>query len=151
MIKIAVSACLLGENCKYNGLNNYNLDVAKLKNKFEFVPICPETFGGLPTPRVPSEIKGNKVYYKTGENVTKNFKDGANKSLKILLDNDIKIALLKDGSPSCGHTYIYDGSFTGMTKPGMGITTKLLKENGIKVYSEKELDKFIKEVVEVLC
>ena len=147
MIKVAVSACLLGENCKYNGLNNYNLDVNKLKDKIEIIPICPEVFGGLPTPRTPSEIRGAKVYYKTGENVTKYFKEGAKNALEVLLKNDVKIAILKDGSPSCGRSYIYDGSFTGKTKPGSGVTAKLFLENGIKIYSEKEIEKFKKEVL----
>ena len=148
MIRVAVSACLLGENCKYNGHNNYNLDVTKLKDRVEFIPICPETFGGLPTPRTPSEIKGSKVFYKTGENVTKNFKLGAQKALEIIEEKKIKVAILKDGSPSCGSTYIYDGTFTGATKPGVGLTAKILKEKGVKVYSEKELEKFIKEILE---
>ena len=82
-MKILVSACLLGENCKYNGGNNKNEDVIKLGEKHTLIPICPETFSGLPSPRMPSEIKDGKVYSKNGEDLTDFFFDGAEKSLYI--------------------------------------------------------------------
>lgn len=144
MEKIIVSACLLGENVKYNGLNNYNPLILKLKEKYELIPICPEVFGGLSIPRNPSEINGDKVINNKGIDVTKEFIDGANKALKIALDNNIKIAILKDGSPSCGKNYIYDGTFTGTKVNNLGICAKLFKENNIVIYSEKEIEELLK-------
>ena len=144
MEKILISACLLGENVKYNGLNNYNPLILKLKEKYVLIPICPEVFGGLSIPRDPSEIKGNKVISNKGLDVTANFNDGANKSLKIAIDNNIKIAILKDGSPSCGSSYIYDGTFSHKKINGLGITTKIFKDNNIKIYSENEIEELLK-------
>ncbi|MBR3617097.1 MAG: DUF523 domain-containing protein [Acholeplasmatales bacterium] len=144
MEKILISACLLGENCKYNGKNNYIDIIEKLKQKYILYPICPEVFGGLSIPRSPSEINGNKVISKEGIDVTSNFLLGANKSLDIALENDIKIAILKDGSPSCGVNYIYDGTFSKTKIKGFGITTKLLSENKIKIYSENEIQELLK-------
>lgn len=144
MEKIIISACLLGENVKYNGLNNYNPLILKLKEKYELIPICPEVFGGLSIPRDPSEIKGNIVISSKGLDVTSNFNNGANKSLKIAIDNNIKIAILKDGSPSCGSSYIYDGTFNHKKINGLGITAKLFEENNIKIYSENEIEELLK-------
>ena len=146
---IVVSACLVGVNCKYNGGNNDNEKVKEfLKNK-EFILICPEQLGGLTTPRDPSEInnidgrevlKGNsKVISCENKDVTDNFLQGARESLKIAQMYNCKKALLKEGSPSCGCNYIYDGSFTGNKISGVGVTTALFKENNIEVFSEKEL------------
>ena len=144
MEKIIISACLLGENVKYNGLNNYNPLILKLKEKYELIPICPEVFGGLSIPRDPSEIKDNKVISSKGLDVTANFNNGAYKALKIAKDNNIKIAILKDGSPSCGSSYIYDGTFNHKKVNGFGITAKLFKDNGIKIYSENEIEELLK-------
>lgn len=135
-MKIAVSSCLLGINCKYNGKSNYNEEIIKLKGKYEIIPICPEVFGGLPTPRVPSEIINNKVINKEGLDVTLNYINGANKALRILKENDIKIAILKAKSPSCGKGEIYDGTFSHTIIEGNGITTQLFLENDITVYNE---------------
>ena len=144
MEKIIVSACLLGKNVKYNGLNNYNPLILKLKEKYELIPICPEVFGGLSIPRNPSEINGDKVINNKGIDVTKEFINGANKALKIALDNNIKIAILKDGSPSCGKNYIYDCTFTVTKVNNLGICAKLFKENNIVIYSEKEIEELLK-------
>ena len=92
-MKIAVSSCLLGINCKYNGKSNYNEEILKLKEKYEIVPICPEVLGGLPTPRIPSEIINNKVINQEGTDVTLEYITGANKALQTLKDNNIKIAM----------------------------------------------------------
>lgn len=137
-MKILVSKCLLGCNCKYNGGNNLSLNVKKICDKNTPILICPEELGGLTTPRVPSEIRGNLVVSKDLRDVTDNFVAGAKKSLEIALNNDIKVAILKESSPSCGVNTIYDGSFTGIKIKGSGITTRLLKENGIRVFSEKD-------------
>lgn len=135
-MKIAVSSCLLGINCKYNGKSNYNEEIVKLKEKYELIPICPEVLGGLPIPRVPSEIINNKVINQEGMDVTKNYIEGANKALQILKDNNIKIVILKAKSPSCGKDEIYDGTFSHTIVKGNGITSKLFLDNNITVYNE---------------
>ena len=136
---ILVSACLLGTNCKYNGKNNKNEKVLEyIKDKY-VIPICPEVFGGLSTPRIPSEISDNKIINKDGIDVTKYFVDGANKTLDIAKTLNIKKAILKQKSPSCGCGKIYDGTFTNNIINGDGITTRLLKENSIEVITEEEL------------
>lgn len=144
---ILVSACLLGINCKYNNSNNENSKVREYLEGKEFVIVCPEQLGGLSTPRDPSEIvlskekdiKEYKLISNKGKDVTENFLKGANETLKIAQLYNCKKAIMKDGSPSCGSTYIYDGSFTGKKIPGEGVTTSLLRKNNIKVLSEKEL------------
>lgn len=139
-MKILVSACLLGENCKYNGKNNFNSLVAELANSFEIIPICPEVFGGLTTPRLPSEINGEFVINEAGVDVTYEFNKGANLALQIALKENIKYAILKEKSPSCGVNKIYDGNFNGTLLAGKGITCQLLEQNGIKCFSENEID-----------
>ena len=139
MEKILVSACLLGENCKYNGKNNRNKKVLEYIKDKEVIPICPEVFGGLSTPRIPSEIKGDTVINKEGNDVTKNFMDGAYKTLSIAKKYNIKKAILKQKSPSCGCGKIYDGNFNGNVIDGDGITTRLLKENNIEILTEEDL------------
>ena len=139
MEKILVSACLLGVNCKYNGKNNKNDKVLEyIKDKY-VIPICPEDFGGLSTPRIPSEIKRNKVINKNNEDLTDNFIKGAYNLLEIAKTLGIKKALLKQKSPSCGSGKIYDGTFTDNIINGDGITTKILKENNIEVITEEDL------------
>jgi len=140
MEKILVSACLYGKNVKYNGKNNYIAKIKELEKKYELILICPEVFGGLSIPRDPSEINNNKVISIKGKDVTNNFNMGAKKALDLAIENNCKIAILKEGSPSCGKNYIYDGTFRSIKIDGMGITTKLLKENNIKIYNEKEID-----------
>ena len=130
---VMVSACLLGLNCKYNGGNNYNEDLEKILEDKNVIPICPEIYGGLPTPRIPSEIKDNKVINKEGTEVTSFFKKGAEETLKLAKKFNVTKAYLKQKSPSCGKGLIYDGSFTGNKIDGNGITTELLIENGIEV------------------
>ena len=143
MEKILISACLLGINCKYNGKNNYNSLIEKLKEKYILIPICPEQMGGLSTPRNPSEIKGDKVISSAGDDVTTNFIAGANKALDIAKKENISIAILKEGSPSCCSNYIYDGTFTKTKVDGMGITARLLSNNNIKIYNENEIESLL--------
>ena len=138
-MKILVSACLLGENCKYNGGNNKNEDVIKLGNKHTLVPVCPECFAGLSIPRVPSEIKDGRVISKEGRDVSAEFYDGAEKTLYIAEETGCQLAVLKERSPSCGFGEIYDGSFTGTLKRGNGITAQLLSDHGITVIGESKL------------
>ena len=143
MEKILISACLVGENCKYNGGNNLNNQIEALLEKYELIPFCPEVEGGLKIPRNPSEIKGGEVYMDNGRNVSEQFYKGAKKALMLCLYLKIDIAILKERSPSCGTHQIHDGSFSNTLIDGMGITARLLKENGIKVYSEDEIDKLL--------
>jgi uncharacterized protein YbbK (DUF523 family) len=144
MEPILISACLLGQNTKYDGKNNYLDIVSLLKSKYELIPICPEVLGGLLIPRDPSEINGNKVISINNKDVTKEFNLGAIKSLDIAKLNNIKIAILKDGSPSCGYNYIYDGTFSHKKINGMGITAKLFNDNKIKIYTEKNAKELLK-------
>lgn len=144
MEKLLISSCLIGNNTKYNGKNNYIKKIEQLKLKYELIPICPEVLGGLSIPRDPSEINNDKVISINGKDVTKEFNIGANKALNIALLNNIKYALLKDGSPSCGNTYIYDGTFKNNKIDGIGITTKLLKSHNIKIYNENNLNELLK-------
>ncbi len=136
---IVVSACLMGYNCKYNGHNNYCSKIEKLKNQYNLIAICPEVLGGLSTPRVPSEIIGDKIINQEGLDVTKNYNKGANLALEKALLNNCQIAILKAKSPSCGCGKIYDGSFTSTLINGDGVTTKLFKKHNIKVYTEEEI------------
>ena len=145
MEKLLISSCLIGNNTKYNGKNNYIKEIEQLKLKYELIPICPEVLGGLSIPRDPSEINNDKVISINNKDVTKEFNIGANKALNIALLNNIKYALLKDGSPSCGNTYIYDGTFKNNKIDGIGITTKLLKSHNIKIYNENNINELLKK------
>lgn len=144
---ILVSACLLGVNCKYNGGNNLSKEILGLLDIKGIVPICPEQLGGLTTPRIPAEMQAEdglsiingvgRVVNKEGEDVTEEFLKGAGETLRIAELLDIKLALLKARSPSCGCGLIYDGSFSGVLKSGDGVTAALLKKSGIAVYTEE--------------
>ena len=141
--KIIVSACLLGENCKYNGGNNKCDDIISLAEKFEIIPVCPECFGGLPIPRVPSEIKDGRVYSKTGEDLTEAFLSGAEQTLYIAKEANAPCAVLKENSPSCGFGKIYDGTFSGNKIDGNGITAQLLYDNEIQIFGESQVKRLI--------
>lgn len=145
MQKILISACLVGEKCNYKGEGKYHPDVEKLKEKYDLVLFCPEVEGGLKTPRVPSEIKGNSVINKEGKDVTKYFEAGANKALMLCKYLGITKAVLKENSPSCGTHRIHNGYFMDRLIAGQGITARLLKSKGIEVYSENEIDKLFEE------
>jgi len=152
METIIVSACLLGDKCRYDGKDNYNDKVKFLKEHFNVVPICPEVFGGLKTPRTPSEIKNNAVIDKNGRDVTRYFQKGADDVLNIVRYLHIKKAVLVDNSPSCGVYKIHNGKFNDALIDGEGFTTKILKENGVTCYTidevEQLIDKTYKEVLE---
>lgn len=138
-MKILVSACLLGENCKYNGKNNYSECVAAYVEGHEVIPVCPEVLGGLPTPRDPSEIVGGVVTNCRGVSVDRQFHDGAERALQIAEENDIALAILQSRSPSCGVNQIYDGSFTGCLISGQGVFAELLQQHGFRVLDCEEL------------
>ncbi|MEM3616770.1 MAG: DUF523 domain-containing protein [Candidatus Bathyarchaeia archaeon] len=133
------SACLLGVKCRYDGRDALNRKVLMLLKAETLIPVCPEQLGGLPTPREPAEIVKGRVITKSGRDVTENFKCGAKEALKIAKLFGIKEAVLKQGSPSCGCGRIYDGTFSGKTVKGNGITAALLKKHGIKVITEEDL------------
>ena len=140
MKTILVSACLLGERCRYDGKSKPCNAVLALRDKYRLVPICPEVMGGLPTPRVPSEISGDRVMMKNGRDVTQNYQNGAQKALALARENGCTVAVLKERSPSCGKGLVYDGSFSGTLVSGNGICAALLLKNGIRVLSESEIE-----------
>lgn len=144
MEKILISACLIGDKCKYDGHTNYTPAYQQLLEKYELVPFCPEVEGGLSTPRKPSERKGDRVINKAGKDVTKQFVEGAQKALNICKYLDIKIAILKENSPSCGSHQIYDGNFNNKLVKGEGVTAELLRKNGITVYTESQIEELLK-------
>lgn len=133
------SACLLGKNCRYDGNNNADEKVLALAKNEELIPVCPEQLGGLPTPRIYSEVNNGKVINEAGEDVTEQFQKGAEETLKIARENNITEAIMKQRSPSCGCGKIFDGTFSGKVIDGWGITADLLRKNGIRVISEEEI------------
>lgn len=136
---ILCSACLLGLATRYNGKIKANKKVLDLAKKEVLIPVCPEQLGGQATPRKNAEICGNKVIESDGTDVTTEFEKGAKEVLKIAKIYNIKKAILKQRSPSCGCGQNYDGTFSGKIVKGDGITTRLLKKNGIKIISEEDL------------
>lgn len=142
--KLLISACLLGENCKYNGGNNYIAAAQQLKERYELIPVCPEQDGGLPTPRESSERLGDKVVSKSGNDVTAQFLRGARHALDTAREHGCKLALLKERSPSCGCGAIYDGTFTGTVVEGDGVTAELLQHHGIAVYGESRIQELLR-------
>lgn len=139
MGKIAVSACLLGENCKYNGGNNRNETVLKFIQDKEIIPVCPEVAGGLPIPRVPVELVQGVVINREGRNVDREFRQGVERTLEMLAGENIDLVILQPRSPSCGTKQIYDGTFTGTLVDGQGMLAKALIEKGYKVVEPDEL------------
>ena len=139
MERILISACLVGDNVKYDGGNNKNPLISKLLEKYELVPFCPEVEGGLPIPRHPCEQKGEQVINDLDEDKTDEFNRGADLALNICLYLKITKAILKERSPSCGVHSIYDGTFSHKVIDGSGVTAALLKRKGIQVYNENEI------------
>lgn len=139
MAKILVSACLLGLATRYDGQSKAVEKIIELSKGNILIPICPEQLGGLATPRLKSEIKGNKVIRYDGKDVTDNYLKGANMALSIAQLNKVDYCVLKSKSPSCGKGLIYDGNFKGRLIDGDGLTCKLLRENGFVVYSEEDI------------
>ena len=141
--KILISACLIGENVKYDGGNNalHVKILEQWKEEGVLVPLCPEVLGGLSVPRLPCEVlaRTDTVINRRGEDVSEAFAKGAEQSLKIAKEEGICMAILKARSPSCGKDIIYDGTFTHACVNDSGLTCKLLQESGIVVYSEEEL------------
>lgn len=143
MQKILISACLVGDKVNYKGQGKYCPKVEELKEKYELVLFCPEVEGGLPIPRMPSEIREDSVLRKDGKDVTKEFNKGAMKALQLCKYLGITKAVLKENSPSCGTHMVHNGYFNDRLIKGMGVTAKLLKSKGIEVFSEDEIDKLL--------
>lgn len=141
MSKILVSACLLGVECRYKGDACPCQKLIDLGKDHTLIPVCPEQAGGLPTPRTPSERVGDKVIMKNGTDVTAEYQKGAQTALYLAKTLEADFAVLKANSPSCGKGIIYDGTFTGGKCEGNGVTSELLLNNGIAVYTEDEIDR----------
>jgi uncharacterized protein YbbK (DUF523 family) len=156
MQKILVSACLLGEKVRHDGLvvpvSKMMIDI--LRSTAVMIPFCPEVAGGLPVPRSPAEISGKDgfdvldgkaiIKNKSGDDVTLFYLNGAAKALETAIKNNIQVAILKEKSPSCGNSLIYDGTFTKTLKSGKGVTAALFERNGIHVFNQKEIEKAVK-------
>lgn len=138
-MKILVSACLLGTNCKYNGGNNLNKSVLDFIEGHEVIGVCPEQLGELSTPRLPAEIVDGVVTNKEGVSVDAEFRKGAQAALAVALENKVDLAILQSRSPSCGVKEIYDGSFSGKKIKGQGVFAKLLSAHGIKVLDAEDV------------
>ncbi len=138
-MKVMVSACLLGQKCKYNGDDNFHEATAQFCKEHEVVPVCPELAGGLSVPRRPCEIVGGVVVNDMGENVDEAFRLGAERCLKKAVVEKIDLAILQSRSPSCGVNQVYDGTFTGKLIEGSGVFAALLREYGFKVIDVSEL------------
>lgn len=146
MTKRAVSACLLGKPCRYDGGSKPHATVAQSLG--DALPVCPECLGGLPIPRAPSEIQGGdgadvlagraRVMSRDGQDVTEAFLKGAKAALQLCREAGVQEAVLKARSPSCGVGAIYDGGFSGHCRPGDGVTAALLRANGIRVRTEED-------------
>ena len=137
--KILISACLLGTPCRYDGASKPCEKAKALKETYDLIPVCPEVMGGLETPRLPCEIQNGRVIRSDGADLTEAYENGAIKCLKLATENKIRLAVLKEKSPSCGCHFRYDGTFSGTLIPGNGITAEMLTNNGIQVKSEDEL------------
>ncbi len=138
--KILVSACLLGTPCRYDGASKLHPAVRDLTARYELIPVCPECQGGLPTPRVPSEQQGDRVVNREGQDVTAEYRRGAEAVVEIARQMHPLFAVLKSRSPACGHGAVYDGTFTGTLRVGEGIAAAALLEAGVRVYTEEELE-----------
>ncbi|HOK44203.1 MAG TPA: DUF523 domain-containing protein [Thermoclostridium caenicola] len=143
--KYLVSACLAGENCRYDGKDCRYEAIVELVRQGKAIPVCPEQLGGLPTPRCPSEIVRTKdgtvrVINREGRDCTREFLAGAQKTLELAKAHGVRKAILKSKSPSCGCGQVYDGTFSGKLTKGYGITAKLLMENQIEVCTENDVN-----------
>ena len=132
-MKIMVSACLLGENCKYNGGNNQNPELLRLLSGHEVIQVCPEVLGGLPTPRVLAEIVNGTVINREGVSVDDAFRQGAKRALGFAMKKKPDLIILQSRSPSCGAKEIYDGTFSGKLIPGNGVFAEMALQAGFRV------------------
>ena len=138
-MKILVSACLLGQKCKYNGGDNFSEKVLRFTEGHDVISVCPETAGGLPVPRPSCEIINGEVINTEGESKDTEFRKGAVLCLKLAQEEKIDLAILQSRSPSCGVNHIYDGTFSGQLTEGSGIFASLLREHGFKILDAEDL------------
>lgn len=145
-MNILVSACLMGENCRYDGESRPHPSVARLaQGNDTLIPFCPERAAGFSTPRLRMECSGTHVITEAQEDVTALFDYGAMKALEVAMEHRCTIAILKERSPSCGYGEIYDGSFSGQVIQGEGVTARRLVQAGILVLGESALDRISKQ------
>ena len=144
-MKILVSACLLGENCKYNGGSNYNAAVAEFVKGKEVLAICPEMMAGMGCPRMPIEIVDGVLMDRDGNNMDAAMRKAVADAMELIRKEDIQCAVLQSRSPTCGVNQVYDGSFSGKLVDGSGITANILMRNGFVVYGEDELVKIFNQ------
>ncbi|MCF4114368.1 MULTISPECIES: DUF523 domain-containing protein [Dethiosulfovibrio] len=140
---IVVSSCLLGIPCRYDGSGFRRPDIMEILEGRDVLPLCPEQLGGLPTPRTPCEIVNGVVMGKDGIDRTGYFRRGAALALEEMSKFNVTVALLKEKSPSCGSSLVYDGSFSGRVIKGRGIFSSALMDMGVTVFSEENLEGFI--------
>ena len=138
-MRIVVSACLLGENCKYNGGNNRNERVLRYVEGHEVIRVCPEMLGGLPCPRKPVEWVGGRVLTRDGDDCTEAFRLGVKRAMEIIGDGPIDLAILQSRSPTCGVKQVYDGTFSGVRIDGMGALARALHERGIPLMDAEDV------------
>ena len=138
-MKILVSACLLGENCKYNGGNNYNPAVAEFVKDKEVLPICPEMMAGMGCPRTPIEIVNGVLMDRNGNNVDVSMRVAVAQAMEMIRKEKIQCAILQSRSPTCGVRQIYDGSFSGKLIPGSGVLAQALKDVGYQVIDAEDI------------
>jgi uncharacterized protein YbbK (DUF523 family) len=154
MERILISACLVGQKVRYDGQDKPLASplLQKWQDEGRLVPICPELLAGLGVPRAPAEIRvegtGQIVRDQAGTDMTDAFMWGAQSALSVAARQNCRFAILTDGSPSCGSSFIYDGSFSGQRIPGKGITTALLEASGIQVFAQTALDQLAKALAE---
>lgn len=140
---ILVSACLLGENCKYSGGNNRSEDVLSFVRGHEVIAVCPEVLGGLSVPRPSAEIVDGVVMNKNGESVDAQFRSGVEKALEMIRGRRIDLAVLQPRSPSCGVRQVYDGTFSGRLREGSGLLAQALKELGVPMVDADRLADYL--------
>ena len=138
-MKVMVSACLLGENCKYNGGNNLNPELLRLLSGHTVIPVCPEVLGGLPVPRIPAEIVNGAVVNREGISVDDAFRRGAEKALELAAAERPDLVILQSRSPSCGTRQVYDGTFSGTLVRGKGVFAEMAVNAGFRVMDAEEV------------
>ena len=142
-MKVLVSACLLGENCKYNGGNNYNVAVVAFVKDKDVLPICPEMMAGMDCPRTPIEIVDGVLMDRDGKNVDVAMREAVANAMELIQEEEIQCAVLQSRSPTCGVNQIYDGSFSGKLIEGSGVFVQALKDAGYQVIDAEDVEKYL--------
>lgn len=145
-MKVLISSCLIGENCKYNGGNNKNEKAIEFLEDKEIISVCPEVLAGMGVPRPSVEIVNGKIKDKNGRDLDNIYKKGVQKVLDQIKDQDIDLAILQSRSPTCGVKQVYDGSFTKTLIDGQGILAKALIDKGYKVIDIQDLSSYIQNM-----